>query len=241
MASDASEQSRGRGRPQTPLGQMQEGGAKRARIAAALGKVQELDGGDGTDLISELAKKKRIEMPSMMLTKLRKVVSLIRDAYSKSSPHNKRQMLSLVAGIFTRQELKEFGFTCSESAYRCACEHVDKTYAGAPVPEKVAPRTLNLEQKQQVLEMLHENAPRPAPDRMVYNINAETGERELCSVMYLEKSRSDIYTLYKRKYEDDAVSYASFNRICNVYAKDVKNPRRWTGRNAYHSSIIIFF
>jgi hypothetical protein len=161
---------------------------------------------------------------------------VIRIAYERCGVQDKRQMLSLVSNIFTRTELKGFGFSCSDSAYNTAREHADSFYPGAPVPQRKGPRSLTIEQKQAVLEVVHDNAPRAAPNRMVYTTNVETGERELRPVFYLEKPRSSIYTLYKRKYGQEAVSYASFNRIVNIHAKELKDPQRWTGIKVAHSS-----
>lgn len=217
------------GRPRVAFSALADGGAKRARVAEAEETLLHLANEDAPALLLALCKRKRVETPSDNLNKFKAVLYNIRTAFERCSPYNKRQMLSLVAHIFSRSELRELGFQCSESAYNSARVHADSSYAGAPVPQKIGSRSITTEQKKAVLELLHDNAPRAAPNRMVYTTNIETGERELRPVFYLEKSRASIYTLYKRRYEENAVSFASFNRIVNTYAKEIKDPRRWTG------------
>ena len=217
------------GRPRVAFSAMADGGAKRARVAEAAQTLQHLANEDADDLLEALCKRSRLETPPDEPSKLRQVMENIRIACENSTAHDKRQMLSLVAKIFPRSELKRYNFTCSESAYRTACEHADTLRPGAPVPQKIAPRSLTADQKKAVLDELKNNAPRAAPNRMVYTTNVETDERELRPVFYLEKPRASIYSDYRKRHGENAVSYTSFMKIVNKYAKEIKNLRRWTG------------
>jgi hypothetical protein len=143
------------------------------------------------------------------------LISLIKNASNSCNSHHKRQFLSLMRGAgFTLNEIKQFGFNCSNNSWKTAKNYIETFSAGSVVQENRGRKKISEVIKTNIKQFLtQERISRPAANRSVkYQL-------EIHPVRYLNVTIKEAYNIWVQECSKDfkKISLSKFQKIVKEF------------------------
>jgi hypothetical protein len=139
-------------------------------------------------------------------SKLSSIASRVLEQHKQAPRQDRKRWLSILASVFTREELSSLGFSFSTSQFQKAHSFDPEVRAIRMTGKKRKPENSLEKETQELIKEHGYKRSRPSPNRTILIRGSETGQKERVAVRYLEDSKSSLFTEFKTTYSTVKVS-----------------------------------